>query len=63
MRSLNLFRPVLALGLVVAGVVAVDLSTPIQPFQYDQAAAIILVALVALIGSGLPSCAIRKRIC
>ena len=55
-------RSAVTLGLVGAGGIGVELSTAMRLFQYDQAAAIILVVLVAVIGFEQLSSSIRKRI-
>lgn len=55
-------RSAVTLGLVGAGGIGVELSTAMRLFQYDRAAAIILIILVAVIGFEQISSAIRKRI-
>lgn len=55
-------RSAVTLGLVGAGGIGVELSTAMRLFQYDQAAAIILVVLVAVIGFEQLSSSIRRRI-
>jgi phosphonate transport system permease protein len=55
-------RSAVTLGLVGAGGIGVELSTAMRLFRYDQAAAIILVVLVAVIGFEQLSSSIRKRI-
>ncbi|MRH78292.1 phosphonate ABC transporter, permease protein PhnE [Spiribacter sp. C176] len=55
-------RSAVTLGLVGAGGIGVELSTSMRLFRYDQAAAIILLILVAVIGFEQLSSAIRKRI-
>jgi phosphonate transport system permease protein len=55
-------RSAVTLGLVGAGGIGVELSTAMRLFQYDQAAAIILVVLVAVICFEQLSSSIRKRI-
>ena len=55
-------RSAVTLGLVGAGGIGVELSTAMRLFRYDQAAAIILVILVVVIGLEQLSSMIRKRI-
>ncbi|XOY54775.1 MAG: phosphonate ABC transporter, permease protein PhnE [Rhodobacterales bacterium] len=55
-------RSAVTLGLVGAGGIGVELSTAMRLFRYDQAAAIILVILVVVIGFEQLSSMIRKRI-
>ena len=55
-------RSAVTLGLVGAGWIGVELSTAMRLFRYDQAAAIILVILVVVIGFEQLSSMIRKRI-
>lgn len=55
-------RSAVTLGLVGAGGIGVELSTAMRLFQYESAAAIILVILVAVIGFEHLSSTIRKRI-
>jgi phosphonate transport system permease protein len=55
-------RSAVTLGLVGAGGIGVELSTAMRLFRYDQAAAIILLVLVAVIGFEQLSSSIRKRI-
>ena len=55
-------RSAVTLGLVGAGGIGVELSTSMRLFQYDRAAAIILIILVAVIGFEQISTTIRKRI-
>lgn len=55
-------RSAVTLGLVGAGGIGVELSTAMRLFRYDDAAAIILVVLVAVIGFEQLSSSIRKRV-
>ena len=55
-------RSAVTLGLVGAGGIGVELSTAMRLFRYDQAAAIILVILVVVIGFEQLSSMISKRI-
>ena len=55
-------RSAVTLGLVGAGGIRLELSTAMRLFRYDQAAAIILVILVVVIGFEQLSSMIRKRI-
>ena len=55
-------RSAVTLGLVGAGGIGVELSTAMRLFRYDQAAAIILVILVVVIGLEQLSSMIRKLI-
>ncbi|WP_127143225.1 phosphonate ABC transporter, permease protein PhnE [Pelagibacterium montanilacus] len=55
-------RSAVTLGLVGAGGIGVELSTAMRLFQYDVAAAIILVILVAVIGFEHLSTIIRRRL-
>ena len=55
-------RSAVTLGLFGAGGIGVELSTAMRLFRYDQAAAIILVILVVVIGFEQLSSMIRKRI-
>ncbi len=55
-------RSAVTLGLVGAGGIGVELSTAMRLFRYDDAAAIILVVLVAVIGFEQLSPSIRKRV-
>jgi phosphonate transport system permease protein len=55
-------RSAVTLGLVGAGGIGVELSTAMRLFQYDRAAAIILIILVTVIGFEQISSMIRKRI-
>jgi len=55
-------RSAVTLGLVGAGGIGVELSTAMRLFRYDDAAAIILVILVAVIGFEQLSSSIRKRL-
>jgi len=55
-------RSAVTLGLVGAGGIGVELSTAMRLFRYDEAAAIILIILVAVIGFEQISSAIRRRI-
>ncbi len=55
-------RSAVTLGLVGAGGIGVELSTAMRLFRYDEAAAIILVILVAVIGFEQLSSTIRRRV-
>jgi phosphonate transport system permease protein len=55
-------RSAVTLGLVGAGGIGVELSTAMRLFRYDEAAAVILSILVAVIGFEQLSSAIRRRI-
>ncbi|MDR9481132.1 MAG: phosphonate ABC transporter, permease protein PhnE [Spiribacter sp.] len=55
-------RSAVTLGLVGAGGIGVELSTAMRLFRYDDAAAVILIILVAVIGFEQLSSAIRRRI-
>lgn len=55
-------RSAVTLGLVGAGGIGVELSTAMRLFRYDQAAAIILVILVAVILFEQLSSSIRRKI-
>jgi len=55
-------RSAVTLGLVGAGGIGVELSTAMRLFNFDEAAAIILIILVVVIGFEQLSSMIRKRL-